>query len=219
MLTARALLRQEGILGGRPRARCCCCAALLREQSEPQRSSLSCATAARSTFQDYNDAWMFERASSRASRWATCATSSCAGTTPASHHGTGRRLASHSTTACACGCSQLPVVDEANRIVGIVDEFDLLQVVRQTTRRAVPAVSAAMSRGSRRLRRMPARRAVRGARRRARGDNRRERRFWIDHARGPPERAAHEDAMTDSPTAAFRTRVIHAGQDPTVHRA
>jgi cystathionine beta-synthase len=27
--------------------------------------------------------------------------------------------------------SQLPVVDEANRIVGIVDEFDLLQVVRR----------------------------------------------------------------------------------------
>jgi cystathionine beta-synthase len=27
--------------------------------------------------------------------------------------------------------SQLPVVDEANRIIGIIDEFDLLQVVRR----------------------------------------------------------------------------------------
>jgi cystathionine beta-synthase len=135
MATARALLRQEGILGGSSSGTLLAAALrYCREQTAPQRVvSFVCDSGAKYLSKTYNDAWMFER-----------------GFLAREHAGDLRDLivrrhdAGLTVTVQAgdslltaynrmrgADVSQLPVVDEANRIVGIVDEFDLLQVVRR----------------------------------------------------------------------------------------
>jgi cystathionine beta-synthase len=135
MLAARALLRQEGILGGSSSGTLLAAALrYCREQVEPQRVvTFVCDSGAKYLSKTYNDAWMFER-----------------GFLVREHVGDlrdlivrrhdagltitvqpGDSLLTAYNRMRSADVSQLPVVDEANRIVGIVDEFDLLQVVRR----------------------------------------------------------------------------------------
>jgi cystathionine beta-synthase len=135
MATARALLRQEGILGGSSSGTLLAAALrYCREQTESQRVvTFVCDTGAKYLSKVYNDAWMFER-----------------GFLEREHAGDLRDLIVRRHDAGltvtvrpedslltaynrmrSADVSQLPVVDDAHRIIGIVDEFDLLQVVRR----------------------------------------------------------------------------------------
>ena len=135
MAAARALLRQEGILGGSSSGTLLAAALrFCREQTEPLRVvTFVCDSGAKYLSKAFNDAWMFER-----------------GFLAREHTGDLRDLivrrhdAGLTVTVCpedslltaynrmrSADVSQLPVVDEAHRIIGIVDEFDLLQVVRR----------------------------------------------------------------------------------------
>jgi cystathionine beta-synthase len=135
MAAARALLRQEGILGGSSSGTLLAAALrYCREQTEPHRVvSLVADSGAKYLSKAFNDAWMFER-----------------GFLPREHKGDLRDLivrrhdAGLTVTVLpqdslltaynrmrSADVSQLPVVNEANHIIGIVDEFDLSQVVRR----------------------------------------------------------------------------------------
>ena len=135
MGAARALLRQEGILGGSSSGTLLAAALrFCRGQSRPLRVvSFVCDSGAKYLSKAFNDAWMFER-----------------GFLPREHTGDLRDLIVRRHDAGltvtvqpqdslltayhrmrSADVSQLPVVDEDDRILGIVDEFDLTRVVRR----------------------------------------------------------------------------------------
>ena len=135
MGAARALLRQEGILGGSSSGTLL--AATLRycrEQTEPLRVvTFVCDSGAKYLSKAFNDAWMFERGLPATRAHGRPARPDRA---PARRRLTVTVFPEDSLLTAynrmrSADVSQLPVVDQANRIIGIVDEFDLSQVVRR----------------------------------------------------------------------------------------
>jgi len=135
MAAARALLRQEGILGGSSSGTLLAAALrYCREQAEPQRVvTFVCDSGAKYLSKTYNDAWMFERGflarEHRGDLRDLIVRRHDAGLTVTVQPGDSLLTAYNRMRSA--DVSQLPVVDDANRIIGIVDEFDLLQVVRR----------------------------------------------------------------------------------------
>lgn len=146
-LTARELLKREGLMGGSSTGTLVAAALrYCREQTEPKRVlSMVCDTGNRYLSKVYNDHWMREH-----------------GLLPGSNHGDLRDLIARpmaSRDAVTIGhaeslanaykrmmlydISQLPVLD-GERIVGIVDESDILVHVYQDQQRFGEPVTAAM---------------------------------------------------------------------------
>ena len=135
MAMARALLRQEAIFGGSSTGTMLAAALrYCREQTQPQRVvTFVCDGGAKYLSKAYNDAWLYER-----------------GFLEREHSGDlrdlivrrhdagltitvqpGDSLLTAYNRMRSADVSQLPVVEEDGRIVGLLDEFDLLQVVRR----------------------------------------------------------------------------------------
>ncbi len=135
MATARALLRQEGILGGSSSGTLLAAALrFCREQTEALRVvTLVADSGAKYLSKAYNDAWMFERG------FLPRETTGDLRDIIVRRHDAGLTVTVQQQDSLltaynrmrSADVSQLPVVDEANRIIGILDEFDLLQVVRR----------------------------------------------------------------------------------------
>lgn len=148
-MSARELLKREGLMGGSSTGTLVAAALrYCREQTEPKRVlSLVCDTGNRYLSKVYNDHWMRDH-----------------GLLPGSNHGDLRDLIARpmaSRDAVTVGhaeslanaykrmmlydISQLPVM-EGERIVGIVDESDILVHVYEDERRFAEPVTAAMVR-------------------------------------------------------------------------
>lgn len=135
MATARALLRQEGILGGSSTGTLLAAALrFCREQRAPLRVvTFVCDSGAKYLSKAYNDAWMYERGFLEREHTGDLrdliVRRHDAGLTITVQPGDSL-LTAYNRMRNA-DVSQLPVVDEGGHIVGILDEFDLLQVVRR----------------------------------------------------------------------------------------
>ena len=135
MGAARALLRQEGILGGSSSGTLLAAALrFCREQTEPLRVvTFVCDSGAKYLSKTYNDAWMLERGFLARDQVGDLrdliVRRHDAGLTVTVQ--AGDSLLTAYNRMRSVDVSQLPVVDESNRIIGIIDEFDLLQVVRR----------------------------------------------------------------------------------------
>ncbi|HEX5648718.1 MAG TPA: cystathionine beta-synthase [Steroidobacteraceae bacterium] len=135
MATARALLRQEGILGGSSTGTLLAAALrFCREQTAPLRVvTFVCDSGAKYLSKAYNDAWMYERGFLEREHTGDLrdliVRRHDAGLTITVQPGDSL-LTAYNRMRNA-DVSQLPVVDEGGHIVGILDEFDLLQVVRR----------------------------------------------------------------------------------------
>jgi cystathionine beta-synthase len=135
MATARALLRQEGILGGSSTGTLLAAALrFCREQTAPLRVvTFVCDSGAKYLSKTYNDAWMYERGFLEREHTGDLrdliVRRHDAGLTITVQPGDSL-LTAYNRMRNA-DVSQLPVVDEGGHIVGILDEFDLLQVVRR----------------------------------------------------------------------------------------
>jgi cystathionine beta-synthase len=151
MGAARALLRHEGILGGSSSGTLLAAALrFCREQTEPLRVvTFVCDSGAKYLSKTYNDAWMFERGFLEREHAGDLrdliVRRHDAGLTVTVQPGDSLLTAYNRMRSA--DVSQLPVVDEAHHIIGIVDEFDLLQVVRRddAAERFRLPVSSAMS--------------------------------------------------------------------------
>ncbi|HEX6571667.1 MAG TPA: cystathionine beta-synthase [Steroidobacteraceae bacterium] len=135
MATARALLRQEGILGGSSTGTLLAAALrYCREQTAPLRVvTFVCDSGAKYLSKAYNDAWMYERGFLEREHTGDLrdliVRRHDAGLTITVQPGDSL-LTAYNRMRNA-DVSQLPVVDDGGHIVGILDEFDLLQVVRR----------------------------------------------------------------------------------------
>ena len=135
MAAARALLRQEGILGGSSSGTLLAAALqFCRAQREALRVvTFVCDSGAKYLSKTYNDAWMVERGFLEREHVGDLrdliVRRHDAGLTVTVQ--SGDSLLTAYNRMRSADVSQLPVVDETNRIIGIVDEFDLLQVVRR----------------------------------------------------------------------------------------
>jgi cystathionine beta-synthase len=135
MAAARALLRQEGILGGSSSGTLLAAALrFCREQTAPLRVvTFVCDSGAKYLSKAFNDAWMFERG------FLTREHTGDLRDLIVRRHDAGLTVTVYPEDSLltaynrmrGADVSQLPVVDTSNRIIGIVDEFDLLQVVRR----------------------------------------------------------------------------------------
>jgi cystathionine beta-synthase len=152
MAAARALLRHEGILGGSSSGTLLAAALqFCRAQHEALRVvTFVCDSGAKYLSKTYNDAWMFERGFLAREHVGDLrdliVRRHDAGLTVTVQPGDSLLTAYNRMRSA--DVSQLPVVDETNRIIGIVDEFDLLQVVRRddAAEQFRQPVSSAMSR-------------------------------------------------------------------------
>jgi cystathionine beta-synthase len=151
MAAARTLLRQEGNLGGSSSGTLLAAALrFCRAQCEALRVvTLVCDSGAKYLSKTYNDAWMVERGFLEREHVSDLrdliVRRHDAGLTVTVQPGDSLLTAYNRMRSA--NVSQLPVVDESNRIIGIVDEFDLLQVVRRddAAEQFRQPVSAAMS--------------------------------------------------------------------------
>lgn len=149
LLTARELLAKEGILAGSSTGTLLAAALrYCREQTEPKRVvTLVCDSGNKYLSKMYNDYWMYdhgflERPAAGDLRDLIARPHEERGTVTVGENDT--LLMAHGRMKLY-DVSQLPVIDEAGKVVGLLDESDLLMVVVKDEDRFRDPVSSAMT--------------------------------------------------------------------------
>jgi cystathionine beta-synthase len=147
--TARLLLAKAGILGGSSSGTLLAGALrYCREQTEPKRVvTLVCDTGSRYLSKVYNDSWVAEQGLAERKLHGDLRDLIARSAVEAVTVGPDDTLLTAYNRMRQADVSQLPVLDDDGRLIGLIDESDLLEAVedRRGGKRFAQAVSAAMT--------------------------------------------------------------------------
>ena len=147
--TARELLKAEGLLGGSSTGTLLAAALrYCREQKEPKRVvSFVCDTGTRYLSKVYNDAWMIDEGLLKQRRYGDLRDLIARRAEEGSVVSVGPRdtLLTAFQRMRLADMQQLPVLDESGKLVGVVDESDLLLRVQEDASRYGEPVAQAMT--------------------------------------------------------------------------